>query len=89
MVNAAFPTPAQNDNSPPPPIVVLGGGVQRLYHIYFFAFEVLLNKPTVPNSLNSTSMYGTVHHLNHPVTFCCDFVSGNRIVYVARPRVVT
>ena len=25
----------------------------------------------------------------HPVTFCCDFVSGNRIVYVARPRVVT
>ena len=24
----------------------------------------------------------------HPVTFCCDFVSGNRIVYVARPLVV-
>ena len=25
----------------------------------------------------------------HPVTFCCDFVSGNRIVYVARPLVVS
>ena len=24
----------------------------------------------------------------HPVTFCCDFVSGNRIVHVARPLVV-
>ena len=26
---------------------------------------------------------------DHPVTFCCDFVSGNRIVYVARPLVVS
>ena len=25
----------------------------------------------------------------HPVTFCCDFVSGNRIVHVARPLVVS
>ena len=25
----------------------------------------------------------------HLVTFCCDFVSGNRIVYVARPLVVS
>ena len=27
--------------------------------------------------------------VSHPVTFCCDFVSGNRIVYVARPLVVS
>ena len=25
----------------------------------------------------------------HPVTFCCDFVSGNRIVHVAHPLVVS
>ena len=50
---------------------------------------ILFNRACAKLSCKARRPLVSTPNFTHPVTFCCDFVSGNRNVHVARALVVS